>query len=128
MIKLSQTTQNIFVGTDLVETARFKKIDYQSQFAKNIYTKREIAQCQKKDQPYESFAGRFAAKEAVRKTISKNLKFNQIEIISDKKDMPQVNFLDTEIKKTCQCSISITHTNKIAQAICLTAIDSGNKK
>ncbi len=108
------------IGIDLIEVERFKNISKKAKFLENIFTERELKDCEKKYP--ESLAGRFAAKEAVRKTISENIAFNTIKIFNGRDGSPRVDFLDKNIKKKYKSEISITHTKKLAQAICLTKI------
>ena len=108
------------IGIDLVEIKRFKDIAKKTRFLENNFTEKELKDCEKKQA--ESLAGRFAAKEAVRKTISENNAFNRVEIFNKKNGAPQVNFLDKNIKKKYKSEISITHTKHLSQAICLTEI------
>ena len=84
------------IGIDLVEIKRFKNIAKKTNFLANIFTERELKDCEKKQA--ESLAARFAAKEAVKKTISENIGFNKIEIVNKKNGAPQVNFLEKKIK------------------------------
>lgn len=108
------------IGVDIVEVQRFENFDWNSRLAKNIFTAKEIKECKKKKNPFESLAGRFAAKEAIKKTIAENIKFNKIEITNRKSGAPKVNFLDKKIKNKYKSQISISHTKHIAQAVCLT--------
>lgn len=112
--------RNIRIGTDIVEVSRFRNFDERSRLAKNIFTRKEIEECQKKKNPAESLAARFAAKEAVRKTIEENIKFNEMEIRSARSGAPQVIFLNKKIKDKYKSIVSISHTEFIAQAVCLT--------
>ncbi len=54
------------LGTDLIETRRVQEIMDRSgeRFLERIYTDEDIAYCQRKKNAAESFAVRFAAKEA----------------------------------------------------------------
>lgn len=106
------------IGIDLVEVKRFKNIAKKTNFLANIFTEKELKDCEKK-QP-ESLAARFAAKEAVKKTISENIAFNKIEIINKKNGAPQVNFLEKKTKDKYKSEISISHTKSLAQAVCIT--------
>ena len=67
------TINNLFIGTDIVEIERIKNsIDkYGLKFIEKIFTSREIKYCQNKENCYPHFAGRFAAKESVKKAILK---------------------------------------------------------
>ncbi len=106
------------VGFDLVEVARFKDLA-KAKTMSNVFTARELKDCQQKQNPAESLASRFAAKEAARKALQKNIKFNQIEIINQKNGSPQVNFLDKAIKEHYQSVVSLSHTKRVAGAVCI---------
>ena len=108
------------IGVDLVEVNRFIGIEKRTQFMKNIFTAKELKQCKKENGFNESLAGRFAAKEAIRKTVKENVKFNKLEIVSGDDGAPMVNFLDPKMKKKYKSLISIAHTKQLAQAVCLT--------
>lgn len=108
----------IAIGIDLVEIKRFKNAKKSSRFMQNIFTEKELRDCRKK--PAQSLAGRFAAKEAVKKTIKENIRFNEIEIINAKNGAPQINFLNKKIKKKYKSLITISHIKSVAQAACLT--------
>jgi len=110
----------LFVGIDLVEVDRFKDIEKQKKFIDNIFSKREINDCRGKNSFEESLAGRFAAKEAVKKTVEESIKFNEIEIINNKNGVPRVNFLNKKMSEKYKSIISISHLKSIAHAICIT--------
>jgi len=112
-------SMDISIGIDLAEIGRFSKIEKESRFAKNIFTSREIESCFKKKNPAESLAARFAAKEAVKKTLKENVRFNEIEIINEKTGKPEINFIDKKLNKKYKPLISITHADKYALAVCL---------
>ena len=59
------------IGTDIIEISRIKNaINNTALFKSKVYTKKEIEYIEKKRNPYASYAGRFAAKEAVdRKSV-----------------------------------------------------------
>ncbi len=106
------------VGIDVESIDKFEGL--KSSFLDKVFTKKELSDCKKKKNFAESLAGRFAAKEAIRKTIKESTPFNKIEIINEKDGSPKVVFLDKKMKKNYESLISISHTKKIAQAICLT--------
>jgi holo-[acyl-carrier protein] synthase len=62
-------------GVDLVEVARVKDMaeKHGDKFLKRVFTPREITYCSKRKYKYEHFAARFAAKEAVMKTLEVGL-------------------------------------------------------
>lgn len=115
------------VGIDNIEVKRIKKqIDGSSKFKEKIFTAKEIEYCESKKNYAESFAARFAAKEAFLKAIgtgwSDGLQFKDIEILNDERGKPMVHLqgkakqiiLDNEINNI---QVSITHLKKIASAI-----------
>ena len=60
------------VGTDIIEVGRITAaIEKGPSFKKRVYTAREVNYCEnKKKGKYPSYAARFAAKEAVAKSLS----------------------------------------------------------
>lgn len=113
------------IGIDLVEVSRFKNKD--DSFFLNFFTKNEIEYCKNfKDFSAEHFAGFFSAKEAVMKALGlgiHSIHFFHIEIAHNKKNAPYVILHDKakEIftkKGFTNIEISISHTKKLAEAIC----------
>lgn len=121
----------IYCGTDIIEVARIQEaIDNTNGFKENVYTKNEIQdieriKCQMK---YQRYAGRFAAKEAIYKAMSKLLIENNINMglldveirNSDKlKGRPYVIFLNEDIASICKryqidIDVSISHIKETA--------------
>lgn len=62
-------------GTDLVQISRIDQMcrKWGDHFLKHIYTDNEILYCQKKKNAVASYAGRFAAKEAVAKALGSGI-------------------------------------------------------
>ena len=123
----------IYCGTDIIEVARIKDaIDNTKGFKENIYSAREIAEIDdiKSYMRYERYAGRFAAKEAVYKAISKiliennfNIGFTDIEIenVKELRNRPRVNILNETLnklftEKNVKIDVSISHVNDNAVA------------
>ncbi len=60
------------VGVDLVEISRVRELARRNpRFLKRVFSASEIAYCRTKKNPWPHFAVRFAAKEAVYKTLGK---------------------------------------------------------
>ena len=80
------------VGTDLIEIARIRRaIENNPHFLKRVYTEKEIAYCRRKKNPWQSFAARFAAKEAVGKALGTGLGrigLQEIEVVNDAGGQP----------------------------------------
>jgi len=68
-------TNVIGIGVDIVEIARIQRIIERTgeRFLRKVFTANERTYCASKRRPWESYAGRFAAKEAVLKAIGTGL-------------------------------------------------------
>lgn len=110
---------NISVGVDIVEINRFIKFNPKTRFAENIFTEKEIKDCLSKQNPAQSLAGRFAAKEALIKSVDQKIPFNKIEIVNNSNGTPQAVVLDKKINKNYYFSLSISHTSTLAEAVCI---------
>lgn len=115
--------QNIQIGIDLIEIKRFKNFNFKSRLAKNIFSEKELKDLEKRKKSIETLAGRYAAKEAVKKTLDENVKLNIIEVLSKENGKPFINFLDKKLSQKYYFRISITHTEKQAIAVCLAQIN-----
>ena len=120
----------IGTGVDLIEIERIaQSIErYGDRFLRRIYTDREIAYCSRKRASAESFAARFAAKEAGAKAlgtgISRGVTWNEFQIERQPGGRPilelhgRAALLADELGvKTI--SLSLTHTANLAMATVL---------
>ena len=82
------------IGTDIIEISRIEtSINRTKTFKEKVYTKNEIEHIEKKRNPYASYAGRFAAKEAVSKALGtgvRNFSLRDIEILNDELGKPNI--------------------------------------
>lgn len=104
--------ENLGLGIDIVEINKFKKITYSKKpsFYKKIFLPSEIEYCLKFKEPSEHFAGKFALKESVKKSINKKVSFLEIETYH-KNSKPEIrlnNFKEYEFLA------SISHDNEYA--------------
>lgn len=109
-------------GTDIVEISRIKKDieEIGERFLNKIYTEKEIAYCEsKKMQKFQSYAARFAAKEAIYKALSDKIDFEynwkDFEILNEERGKPYVN-LHFDIKELETIEISLSHCKEYAVA------------
>lgn len=85
------------LGTDIVEIVRIGRMieRHGELFLNRVYTPDEIRYCQKRRECYQHFAGRWAAKEAVMKTlgtgISRGVSWQDIEVRALKSGQPELN-------------------------------------
>ena len=113
-------------GTDIIEIDRIRESieSTDGKFCERVYTKSEIKYCEsKKNQKYQHYSARFAAKEAVFKAISEllqnkyDISWQDIEIINDENGKPHVKILKTEImQKIENIDLSISHCKLYATA------------
>ncbi len=108
------------IGTDIIEISRIEKaINRTKLFKEKVYTEKEIEHIEKKKNPYASYAGRFAAKEAISKALGTGVRdflLKDIEILNDELGKPVV-YLYNEIKKLAEglkIQISISHSREYA--------------
>ncbi|MBI4491079.1 MAG: holo-ACP synthase [Deltaproteobacteria bacterium] len=120
----------VSVGVDMVEVARIQRAledpRIGRRFRDRVYTEREIRYCEKKRQgKYESYAGRFAAKEAVMKALGRGwgskVGWLDIEILPAPGGKPEVSLHDKTSAFAHELgiqrlSLSITHTHRYAMA------------
>ena len=114
-------------GIDLAEIGRIQQsIDrYGERFINRIYTPAEQAYCLRKRNAAESFAARFAAKEAAAKAlgtgISRGVHWLEIEVIRERSGRPSIQFHGraAEIAQrlgVAHAALSLTHTSSLAMA------------
>jgi holo-[acyl-carrier protein] synthase len=114
----------VSVGVDMIEVARIQRAlendSIGKRFRARVYTEGEIAYCERKGVgKYQSYAGRFAAKEAVMKALGRGwgAKANwlNIEVVRAPGGRPEVRLHDhtsafAEKLGIHRLSLSITHT------------------
>jgi len=117
----------IGTGVDLIEIERIaRSIErYGVRFLHRVYTAHEIAYCSRKRSSAESFAARFAAKEAGAKAlgtgISRGVTWNEFEVSHAPGGRPvlelrgRAGFLARELGVRT-ISLSLTHTASLAMA------------
>jgi holo-[acyl-carrier protein] synthase len=114
-------------GIDLVEIRRIRQsMDrYGARFLDRIYTAAEQAYCNRKRNAAESFAARFAAKEAGAKSLGTGISFGvtwrEIEVVRQPSGKPSLRFhgraeqIAARLGVT-RSALSITHTAELAMA------------
>lgn len=122
-------------GVDLIETSRIEKaINTNERFRADVFTGAEITYCEAKNAGrHESYAARFAAKEAFLKALGIGLfagaSLKEIEIVNDKMiGAPQINMTGgaAEIynqKGGVSISVSLSHSGGFAIATVVVLFD-----
>ena len=116
----------IYIGNDIIEVNRIRQsIDsYGDKFIEKVFTAEEIKYCKARKVSEIHFAGRFAAKEAIKKAILSldnqiNLPLKNIEISRHDSGKPIVFLQVNTNQYKLKIKVSISHTNQYATAIAL---------
>jgi len=115
----------IRIGTDLIEIARVRRsLERYAQFRDRCFTPAEQAYCESRPNPAESYAGRFAGKEAVGKAlgfgVARAFAWQEIEIAGRPK--PAVRLSGRLAERAAALGVgsvdlSMTHSRELAQAV-----------
>jgi holo-[acyl-carrier protein] synthase len=119
------------VGTDLIETRRVREsIDrFGERFLERIFTAGEIAYCTRKKNAAESFAARFAAKEAGAKAlgtgISRGVSWKDFEVKREVSGRPTLHLSGRAAELAGamgvrRVQLSLTHSRELAMAVVVT--------
>ena len=116
-------------GIDMIEVERVERALTRprtgERFRDRVYTEREVAYCESRGRPrYQSYAARFAAKEATMKALgtgwNRNVGWSEIEVVRERGKAPTIALSGkaaafAQRKQITRFHLSITHT--AAQAI-----------
>ncbi|HXY77783.1 MAG TPA: holo-ACP synthase [Candidatus Acidoferrales bacterium] len=117
----------IGTGVDIAEVARIRaSIErFGDRFLRRIFTENEIGYCERRASRCESYAARFAAKEAAMKALgtgwSRGVRWRDIEVVRPKGQRPTVQFHGEAAAiaaklGTRNIALSLTHTSEAALA------------
>ena len=116
---------NVHVGTDLIEIERIRRsLARYARFRERCFTEAEQAYCESRSNPAQSYAGRFAGKEAVGKAlgfgVARAFAWKEIEIVGRPK--PSVHLSGRLAERAAALGIgsvdlSMTHSRELAQAV-----------
>jgi len=103
------------IGIDMVEIKRFlnKPYDINMDFYKKIFHESEIIYCLSHKNSAQYFAGKFAIKESVIKSISKNIDFLDI-LIDYSNSKPNVTLINDS---SYSFLVSLTHEESYAVSV-----------
>ncbi len=122
----------ISVGTDLIEIARVRRsLERYARFRERCFTEAEQAYCDSRANPAESYAGRFAGKEAVGKAlgfgVARAFAWKEIEIVGRPKPTVRLSgrlAARAEAIGAAGIDLSMTHSRELAQAVAI--VDGGH--
>ncbi len=113
------------VGVDLIEIARIERaLERYPRFRERCFTAPERAYCDSRAWPAESYAGRFAGKEAVGKALGIGVRFTwrEIEIVGRPKPGVRLSGRTRAVWERLgsgEIDLSMTHSRELAAAICV---------
>jgi len=118
------------IGTDIIEVSRIEKLIKKNSdnFLNKVFTDKEQHYCMQKNKTkYQSFAARYAAKEAVAKLLATGISgfwFTDIEIINDDSGKPNVFLYNNakklmDLKQIKNIEISLSHSKEYAIAVAI---------
>jgi holo-[acyl-carrier protein] synthase len=116
------------LGTDLIETGRVQQSinRFGDRFLERIFSPGEIAYCKRKKNAAESFAARFAAKEAGAKAlgtgISRGVTWKEFEVKREASGRPSLHLSGraAELAEAIgigRIQLSLTHSREFALAV-----------
>lgn len=116
------------IGTDLIEIGRVEASigRFGERFLQRIFTAGEIAYCERKKHAAESFAARFAAKEAGAKAlgtgISRGIGWKEIEVRREAGERPTLHLTGRAAERAqamgvASLQLSLTHSQTVALAV-----------
>ena len=129
----------IGIGTDIIDITRIERVinRFGDRFKNRVFTKREILKCEARKLSANSYAKRYAAKEACSKALGtgfrKSVYWRDIEVINNKSGKPEL-FLHNGARSmfekllpqntSGQIDLSITDEYPYAQAtVIITSLD-----
>ena len=113
------------IGIDIAETARVEAAikRWGPSFLKKVFTASEIDFCESRPAKYQSYAARFASKEAVSKCLGtgfmRGVHPAQIEIIDNEKSRPTVRLHGraAEVGQGRRIHLSLSHEKNMVAAV-----------
>ncbi len=116
----------IGIGVDLCEVDRMRAaLDRTPTLRDRVFTDAERAYCERRKDPTERYAARFAAKEAVMKAMGVGVgacKWREIEVAKAPSGAPSVRLHGgalalAEARGITAWRLTLTHTHRVAEAI-----------
>jgi holo-[acyl-carrier protein] synthase len=122
--------QILGTGIDLIEVDRIERAINRprtgARFRARVFTDGEVAYCESRGRPrYQSYAGRFAAKEATMKALgtgwNRNVGWSEIEVVRQRGRAPTIRLSGKAaefagMRGITSFHLSITHTASTAMA------------
>lgn len=115
------------IGVDLVDVARVASIlERRKTFVERVFTPPEIAYCERQANPAESYAARWAAREACRKALGgvRDMRWHDVRVDRAPTGAPAL-VLEGAVKARAdrlgvtEVKVALTHERRMAAAFCV---------
>ncbi len=115
------------IGVDLVDVERVVRIlSRRTTFVQRVFTPKEIEYCERQANPAESYAARWAAREACRKALGgiRNMRWKDVRVDRASTGAPSLVLEGTSKARADALGVSevmlaLTHERRMAAAFCL---------
>ena len=127
---LTRRLGDVKVGVDIIEIERIERALERPGFRERCFTDAEREYCDSRSRPAQSYAGRFAGKEAVGKALGCGVRFTwkEIEIVGRPKPGVRLSGRTAAFAERVQAGpidLSMTHSREMAAAIAVVSPRSG---
>ena len=112
------------VGVDVIEIERIRRALQRARFRERCFTEAEREYCDSRADPAQSYAARFAGKEAVGKALGCGVNFTwkDVEIVGRPKPSVHLSGRTAAFAERVNAGpidLSMTHSREIAAAVCV---------
>jgi holo-[acyl-carrier protein] synthase len=115
------------IGVDLVDVERVKRIlARRTTFRERVFTPAEIAYCERQANPAESYAARWAAREACRKALGgiRDMRWQDVRVDRAPTGAPSLTLSGTSLARAqeigvVEVKVALTHERRMAAAFCV---------
>ena len=116
------------LGLDLIEIERIRSALERPRFRERCFTEAERSYCDSRANPAESYAARFAGKEAVGKALGCGVRFTWKEIEIVGRPRPRVSLSGktrawAERTRAGEIDVSMTHSKGMAAAVAIVRLE-----
>ena len=115
------------LGVDLVDVERVARIlQRRSTFVQRVFTAKEIEYCERQANPAESYAARWAAREACRKALGgiRRMRWHDVRVDRAPSGAPRLLLEGTSQARAdalgvSEVMVALTHERRMAAAFCV---------
>jgi holo-[acyl-carrier protein] synthase len=115
------------IGVDLVDVQRVERIlSRYSSFARRVFSAEEIEYCERQANPAESYAARWAAREACRKSLGgvRGMLWHDVRVVRAPTGAPRLA-IEGNVRRraddlgVAEVMVALTHERRMAAAFCV---------